>query len=68
MSKWVKITELKEGDTVEVSGFDCMEGKQNVLKTCDSHELYVRCNCGRHYLIGQLANDGISLIGITKGE
>ena len=60
-----KMSELKVGDTVEVIGFDCMEGHKGVLE--NGSELYVQCCQGRHYLSGQLDDaDNDTLVGIFK--
>jgi hypothetical protein len=62
-----KYSEVKEGDVVEVIGFDCMQG----LKTIEMSPfgLHVTCSAGRHYLNGQIDDeDGDSLVGIFKAS
>ena len=59
-----RLSEIKANDAVEVCGFDCMDGKQIIQE--DSGRLYIACSMGRHYLEGQLDDDGDSLVGIFK--
>lgn len=62
---WAKLSELKPNDSIRVdSGFTCMCA--NSLRTVheNAHGLYVRCNEGEHYLIGQTDQDENTLIGI----
>ena len=62
--EYAKLSTLKAGVWVRVdAGFACMRPhKQPVKYDDDGHYLY--CDEGRHYLLGQLAEDGDSLIGI----
>lgn len=62
----MKLTDLKEGDLVEVTGFRCMdEHSMKEVKVYEGH-LYVDCYDGKHYLEGQIDDDTGELIGITK--
>lgn len=63
MPKWVKLGDLKAGDTVELHGFDCASGTVT-LEQDPSGELFFRCAQGRHYVNGQLDADG-NLVGIA---
>lgn len=47
-------------------GFTCMRPGAKIVRR-GPHGLYVRCGCGRHYLDGQLDDDG-RLIGLRVAE
>lgn len=61
----VKLTDLSPGDVVQLdSHFTCAKGLVIIQK--DPYgELYFPCQDGKHYLIGQLNDDGY-LVGITR--
>ena len=67
---WAHITTCKEGQTVKCDGgFDCIpEGEKRTIKS-DSRfkdrfqSLYIYCAEGKHFLSGQVGEDG-ELIGL----
>ena len=68
---YAKLSALAEGSVVIVDGdFTCMKpwSKHVVKNEADrkdtSDYLYIRCNKGTHRLIGQLADDDDTLIGV----
>lgn len=68
---YAKLSELADGTRIELDdGFDCVEhdGSPTYRKVHESagKQLYFSCRHGRHYLDGQLANDGKHLIGVYK--
>ena len=63
--EWAKMSQLKAGDEVECdSGFTCGINKATATVKDDGHGLYISCDQGKHYLVGQLESDGDSLIGL----
>lgn len=65
---YAKLSELKEGDVIEVDGgFDCMkEGDQLFVEQRKDGTLFVRCSSeGGHSLAGQNDGDGY-LVGMYK--
>ena len=69
--EYAKLTHLKNGDFIELdSGFTC-HPPGIVLVRIEAGRLYFDCDKHKHYLDGQLADDGDSLVGIyseRKGE
>lgn len=66
---YARLIDLRIGDWVQVDdGFDCMEpnGIREVEESKTGMGACIRCTQGMHNLIGQLAADGIYLIGIYK--
>lgn len=64
----VKVKEVREGSTVEAdAGFTCMrEGdRRRVRRDRVSNELWIKCKKGRHYLQGQVSDDGKYYIGLS---
>lgn len=63
--EWAK--ELKAGDSVKVTGFQCIPNDA-VVRIEEDEEgcLYFPCSVGNHYLNGQWSPDGF--IGLTKSE
>ena len=62
---YAKIADLRCGDTVKLdNGFSCMRGTKTVENSEEG--LYVSCTQGKHFLAGQLADDGEFLVGIYK--
>ena len=56
---WLKKSEAKPGMAIECdSGFSCLPAFSIRLLQSDNGDLFFRCNHGRHYLDGQLA-DGV---------
>jgi hypothetical protein len=61
----VKLSDLEAGDIIIADGgFTCMKAGLKKVYTADGG-LYVKCNQGRHYLVGQLDSDG-TLSGMEK--
>jgi hypothetical protein len=63
----IKLSDLKAGDTIIADGgFTCMEaGPKKVHIAHDG--LYIICDEGRHYLVGQLDGDE-TLVGLEKTD
>ena len=64
--EYARYSLLKKGDVVHVGGgFTCMiRGEiKTVMQRADS-TFFIRCAEGQHNLMGQLADDGDSLVGI----
>lgn len=60
---WARLSELKEGQTIELDGgFTCHRAGQVTLHS-DPGGLYFECKDGHHYVIGQ-ADDGEHCVGI----
>ncbi len=68
MREWAKLSELKLGDFVEIDcGFDCIgDTETRRVGYIPGMGFFIDCSHGYHFLSGQLANDGDSLIGIYK--
>lgn len=65
MSEWAKLSELKAGDVVRVTGFTCLnDGEKKAVKFLQEVP-YVECSQGKHFLDGQLDENG-RLVGVTK--
>jgi hypothetical protein len=63
----IKLSDLKAGDTIIADeGFTCMEAGPKKIHAADDG-LYIRCEHGRHYLAGQLNDDG-TLVGLEKTD
>jgi hypothetical protein len=63
----IKLSDLKAGDTIIADGgFTCMEAGPKKVYAADDG-LHVLCNKGRHYLEGQLDDDG-TLVGLEKTD
>ena len=69
--RWAKLSKLRPGDMVRTHGFSCRDSINSVpVQADESNALYVLCcENGRHYLEGQLLDDGDTLIGVelTQG-
>jgi hypothetical protein len=62
MSGWISFEQVKEGQTIVADGgFTCMEAGPKLVEAGD-HGLFVRCQCGQHYLDGQI-DDGDEVVG-----
>lgn len=63
----MKLNDINPGDALIVDdGFTCMEpGDQKVAQMNQSGELFVDCSDGRHFLDGQVGDDG-HLVGIKS--
>lgn len=62
----MKISDVRVGDRlIADGGFDCMMEGREVTICRDPDGLYVWCNEGRHYLDGQVSDDG-ELIGFKR--
>jgi hypothetical protein len=63
---WAKLSELKEGDMIEVDGgFDCIIGGTKQTLTLQRGILGFECLSGHHDIAGQ-ADDCEHCIGIYK--
>ncbi len=63
---YAELNKLKSGDKVKADGgFPCIK-KDAVLEVSadETGELFIPCTSGRHYVEGQLDDDGNSLIGL----
>lgn len=68
--EYAKAGQLKAGDEVQVDdGFTCLRANSTHTvfsgKNCPD-ALYIKCDKGIHWLDGQLAADGETLIGVYK--
>ena len=65
MSAFAKVDEVKRGSfLIADGGFTCMEpGRKKVMANAEG-DLYVRCREGRHYLDGQIDENGV-YVGLT---
>jgi len=64
-----KISELREGDWIKVTGdyFDCMcEGDLKQVKLSTGGDFFIDCTEGGHLLDGQCEDDDSTLIGLEK--
>jgi len=60
----MKISEFKVGDMVVAdAGFTCLDPGEHRIEE-DHVGLYIRCQCGHHYLDGQVNGSG-HIIGIS---
>ena len=64
--EYAKLSQLYEGNHVQVSGFSCIDQDGVRLVKYSPNGLYVDCDHGYHFLSGQLETDGDSLIGVYK--
>ena len=64
---WAQVSETKVGSIVIPDGdFGCMdEAIASVVKE-DKDGLYIKCREGRHYLDGQLSDDGTEYVGLWR--
>jgi len=64
----MRISDIAQGDRVLTdAGFTCMVANEHTVEV-DERGPFVRCDHGKHYLEGQIGDDG-ELIGITtSGE
>lgn len=61
----MKFQDVKVGDVLMTDdNFPCIDGNRRVIIEKDRSGLYFNCNDGRHYLDGQLNNDG-GLVGLS---
>lgn len=64
--EYLKFEDVKEGDTVIIDeGFNCMKAGKKRVYADEEEDLYIECDYGNHYLVGQEDEKGF-LIGITK--
>lgn len=63
--EYVRLSELQAGAKVQVDdAFTCLRvGTHRVVQEDEEMELYISCDAGKHYLDGQLLQDG-TLLGI----
>ncbi len=55
--EWARLTNLRAGMEVEIDGgFPCHPG--GIVTLLDDDGLYFKCVSGRHYLAGQLDENG----------
>ena len=67
--EYAKASQLKAGDEVQIDdGFTCLRANSThiVFSGNDPDALYIRCDEGIHWLGGQLAADGETLIGVYR--
>lgn len=64
---WALVSETKVGSVlIPDKGFDCMEEAIACIVDHDADDLYVPCAEGRHYLDGQLSDDGTEYVGLWR--
>lgn len=64
--EYAKLSELKEGDQVQVDGdFTCMEPWSKLTVQRDGDGIFIPCRDGSHHLAGQ-ADDGENIVGVYK--
>jgi hypothetical protein len=66
---WTPRSEIKEGVTVQCSGFDCIpERAMRTVQFDDGQRAYVLCNDGRHYLDSrsEVFNGVDGYVGVMK--
>ena len=64
-----KLSELKIGCFVELTGFDCVDdGCTRKVKHFDGQGFYIDCDLGFHFLVGELETDNDSLIGVYHAQ
>lgn len=65
---YAKLSELKEGDAIELDGgFTCQRKGVHFVHKDERGQLYFNCIDGRHSLEGQ-ADDGEHCVGIYRTE
>lgn len=66
MRKFAQLNVLKPGvSKLETDGsIPCIRPGQHTVWTDEKARLYVECNCGQHWLDGQLDNDYTTLVGL----
>ena len=68
--KYAELSEVRAGTKLRADGgFTCIpEGQELVVQSDhDRSPLYVRCSEGRHFLDGQLNNDG-EYVGLSLAQ
>jgi hypothetical protein len=64
-----RLEDVKPGDVlIADGGFTCLTENGRCKVREDEHGLYVICDEGKHYLDGQLDDDGTGIIGFAKAE
>lgn len=68
MTKSTRLSEIKLGDVVVADdGFTCIQANARLTVEVDPRgNLFVSCDQGRHFLDGQIDDDGETLVGLTK--
>lgn len=68
MLAFAKLSELQPGDILRADAdFTCIEANARRVALKDDDGYYVICECGRHYLSGQLDyNDNDTIVGFYK--
>ena len=54
----VKLSDIKEGDILEVTSMDCIHHRHAKVEKDDFGEFYVICNYGCHYFRNQTDREG----------
>lgn len=67
MRMTVLVKDVKKGSIIISDGnFTCLKENQYcIVHKEDNNQLYVKCSEGRHFLDGQLSDDGKTYIGFT---
>lgn len=66
MDACMKYDDLKEGMLVYVDdGFTCMDAGTRIVRKNESG-FYLDCKEGKHYLVGQIEDDGETMIGVYR--
>ena len=66
MDAHMKYDDLKDGMLVYVDdGFTCMDAGTRIVRK-NEYGFYLDCEEGKHYLVGQVDEDGDTLIGVYR--
>jgi hypothetical protein len=66
--QYAKVGWLREGDRIEIAyDFSCIKaGAIRTVKLTEDGRLYFICHDGKHYLHGQISEDGSEYVGIFR--
>lgn len=62
---YAKVDEVKFGDVIQVdAGFPCIEANSVHVVDEDDTAIFIPCQHGKHYLDGQISDDGKTYVGV----